>query len=680
MIQSLQLLFGTVNSIPLGMSHDEIEHVYQNRLRPFIKALYRYPRLKATLYYSGILLDWIEKYHSEFLDVLTEMIKRRQVELLGGGFYEPIFSLISKTDSIGQIEFLTTYLRRTFGGRPRGCWIPEMVWEPNYPSIFRSAGMEYTFLGEEQFLEAGYEEKDLYSPTLTEDQGKILTIFPIAERLSRRILSDTPEKIFENLQTIHPGYVSFTAEPIISLLWDGTGVTNCLGEQDVEQWLEEFFALLQEKQLKGIIHTRQPQRLSRVSEFRSRVYFPPTSYICVLRHLGLSKKTIDQFLDLPMPGVGRMGLFYRGMFRQALTRYPEGCLLYGKMQFVNSLVNQVRGDRYRKQAAKEELWKGQTHNPFWHGPKGGIYCNGYRKSAYKALISSELLTREQGIFAPSITTTDLDMDGLEEYLYQGNDLNAYVHSQGGALFELDYLPNPWNYQDTFARYPEPYHNNGENSEFYDLTPRNSFIDHFFSPTQPFDPGQHPAERGTLCNQLYTVQDRTTEVAKTLHLDLVAEGLVESDEGIQTAVEIAKRYSFEKSKVTVQYRVRNNGSELLQTLFAPELNLSFSGIEVSDLRMYRLEGPNARIEMGQTPQHHFAIQGIHFEDVQNKVNIRIETDTQTNAWSWPVYTQHPWNNETVTTYQHSCLLFAFPLELNAGDEKQLTFTLRLTKLR
>jgi predicted glycosyl hydrolase (DUF1957 family) len=63
------------------------------------------------------------------------------VEILGGGFYEPMMPLIPLQDKIGQIELLTTYLRKQFGKRPQGCWLPALAWEQNMVSFLSACGM-----------------------------------------------------------------------------------------------------------------------------------------------------------------------------------------------------------------------------------------------------------------------------------------------------------------------------------------------------------------------------------------------------------------------------------------------------------------------------------------------------------------------------------------------------------
>ncbi len=114
-MNKINIIFGTYNSQPVGVSHEEIEEAYQNSYKSFLSVLNKYPDFCIVLYYSGVLLEWIEKNHPEFIMLLSEMVRRKQVELLTGGFYEPILSVIPNTDRMGQIEKFTTYLRSRFG-------------------------------------------------------------------------------------------------------------------------------------------------------------------------------------------------------------------------------------------------------------------------------------------------------------------------------------------------------------------------------------------------------------------------------------------------------------------------------------------------------------------------------------------------------------------------------------
>ena len=111
----IKLTFGTYNSQPVGSTNDQLETAYKNSYRPFLKILYAFPKVKAAIHYSGVLLEWFEDKHPEIILLINEMVKRRQIELVGGPFYNPILTIIPNKDRISQIEYLTTYIRKHFG-------------------------------------------------------------------------------------------------------------------------------------------------------------------------------------------------------------------------------------------------------------------------------------------------------------------------------------------------------------------------------------------------------------------------------------------------------------------------------------------------------------------------------------------------------------------------------------
>lgn len=173
----LKLIVGTYNSEPPGSTDYQLELKYQNSYKPFLKVLYEYPKIRASLHYSGALLEWFEQKHPEILILINEMIKRRQVEMIGGGFYSPVLALIPAKDRINQIELLTTYIRKKFGRRPRGFWLTEYIWEPFICSSIHSSGMNFTFLEDAQFERAGVDKKKYMSPATLKIRGRLLQLF-----------------------------------------------------------------------------------------------------------------------------------------------------------------------------------------------------------------------------------------------------------------------------------------------------------------------------------------------------------------------------------------------------------------------------------------------------------------------------------------------------------------------
>ncbi len=673
-MKKIEIVFGTYNCLPYGTTDVEFENAYQRSYKPFLTALYKFPAFSATVHYSGILLSWLHERHPEFLMLLNDMVKRSQIELLGGAYYEPILPLIPLTDRSGQIELLTTYLRKRFGKRPRGIWIPELVWEPSLPSNLKNCGMEYTFLPDTGFVSAGIPQTDHFRLYRTEDQGKSMIVFPLLTRL-------TPARLRSGVE-LDPGtYLKRLLsscpkdeEVIVTIIDEGEsyGLWNDSYEAFHESgWLESFFDIISER--KDEIATTLPKTIANRPRKTPRCYFTCTGADRLFRwwySLETLEKATRQQLRKKS---GR--LLPTGNFRQLLKRYAESNLLYSKMLHVNLLVNQIRGDRYRKKAAREELWKGQASHPYWHGKLDGIYRNAIRKAAYSSLIEAEKITREKGIFKPYISKEDFDLDGLDELLFCGNTLNVYVHTIGGTAFEIDYLPASWNYADTMGRYEEPYHDTLIQNSVFDNRPRRSFQDILVAGTLEME--SYIKSNGEYDGFTRTGEYRLDEYKRD-HLDVALEIEGDVDFGIDDAgeavekpvpVSIRKTYSLNDNVLTVCYVLTNQSDEnSLFATFGSELNFSFASNheEFLQIRAYTNNGEKQPMRDVVCVEN---VEKFEGRDLKNAVTITVRMSEPCELWNIPVESEWYSKNGKQTGYQCSTFVPCRRITLEPGGEWQ-----------
>src|SRR3989304_6201886 len=70
---------------------------------PMIEALERPPGVRLALHYTGPLLEWLAAEHPDVIDRLRALVERRQVEILGGGYFEPVLASLPERDRLSQL-------------------------------------------------------------------------------------------------------------------------------------------------------------------------------------------------------------------------------------------------------------------------------------------------------------------------------------------------------------------------------------------------------------------------------------------------------------------------------------------------------------------------------------------------------------------------------------------------
>ncbi len=657
-MKKIKLIFGTYSTQPLDLPEHMYEEVYQKAYKPFLTAVYNFPEIALTLHYSGPLLSWLERRHPEFITVLREMVERKQVELLGGGYYEPILPLIPSPDRVGQIEMMTTFLRKNFGRRSRGIWLAHQIWDNQLAQTLNSCGMEYTFLDENRFRGAGVREGRLCHAVLTEEQGKSIQIFPLNNRIQNSLFHKSPSDIMEEIQKLP---IEGSSDAVVSLLIPGErlfGSPNN-GKCDI-QWLEAFFTRLIEN--REWVDPILPGRFARNPVPLEKKYFPTSSF----KELMEWKKDIHVSKSDDRAG--------NCNYRHFLSVYPESNLLYSKMMYAQILSNQVRGDKYRKKSSKEELWKGQNHSPFWHGPHKGIYNIQLRHNAYRFLIEAEKTTREKGIFIPALMHMDFDLDGLNEYIYQGYTLNAYCHLKGGALIELDYLPSSWNYLNTLSRHLDTSGKGQQKTRYL----RKAFHDHFFDKAdlKAFKAGTY-TEEGDFLGGIYDVHTHNRE--KHL-LILIRNGTVER-KGRKYPLKIKKQYDFKRNSVELQYEITNTGYEKITYHFGSELNLSLPSPAACESKFFFINGNDDFLEISDQTAELKNLKILQVQDVMNNTSIQVEYSILPDAfWCLPLEIPYNGHGSDELLYQGTTFLPNWEITLFPGESWTVDISLKVGKSR
>src|SRR5258706_6991944 len=143
MERPLDLLIAIHNHQPDGNFGHVFLKAYDDCYGPLAAALDRAPHVRVALHHTGALLEWIERNRPDYFETLRRLVGRGQVELLGGGFYEPMLAVLPQRDARGQIDMMSEYLHSRFVVRPDGMWLAERVWEPSLAKLIADTGMKF---------------------------------------------------------------------------------------------------------------------------------------------------------------------------------------------------------------------------------------------------------------------------------------------------------------------------------------------------------------------------------------------------------------------------------------------------------------------------------------------------------------------------------------------------------
>jgi 4-alpha-glucanotransferase len=463
--QKLHLVLLVHAHQPVGNFSNVFEQSYARCYLPFVQVLERHPGIHVGLHYSGPLLTWIEEQHPEYFERLRAMVKIGQVEMVGGGFYEPILISIPPADQHEQVVRLADYVEHHFGQRPSGAWLAERVWEPQIASALAEAGVAYTALDDIHFLSAGFEQGELFADYIAEDQGKTIRVIPGQKSLRYLIPWDTIDKVMTNLQetfAAHPGGIAAMGDDMEKFGgWPGT-FEHCYEEC----WLDQLFSVLQQNS--AWLDVCTPSQYLTTHGPKGRADLPTASYTEMMEW-ALPTPTrqkynalLKEFQSRPDVLSFLRGSPWRGFFR----KYSESNLLHKKMYRVSARLAAVPKRRAGSKAAEELkksrdlLLRAQCNDAYWHGIFGGLYAPHLRTELWRNLIRAEAIAdrHSPGALTQRVEAIDYDGDGSVELLFTSPDYQALLKpSDGGTLAALDFRRTESTLINSILRRPEPYH-------------------------------------------------------------------------------------------------------------------------------------------------------------------------------------------------------------------------------
>jgi alpha-amylase len=459
---------------PVGNFDEVMERTYERSYLPFVECVARHPRVRLGLHYSGPLLEWLAERHPEYIQRIGALAARGQVEVVSGGFYEPILIAIPYEDRIEQIRRLSHYIEDHFGKRPAGAWLAERVWEPQLPAVLAEAGAEYTLVDDSHFLTAGREIPELFGYYIAEECGKTVKVIPGLQDLRYLLPFGTVEDSVAFLRRSandHPGGMACMGDDMEKFGgWPHT-YEHCYRDG----WLDRFFTAMDANQ--EWMEMVPPGEALATHAPLGRVDLPTASYTEMMEWVlptSVRQKfhaLLGEFSDRPDVRRFLRGGFWRGFF----SKYAEANLLHKKMLRVSSKLRCGGGKGLKKSAkgtlrrakAITHLMRSQCNDAYWHGIFGGLYAPHLRTELWRELVRAETIadSLHHGVKPyQAMTQLDFDADGREEIEITSPKFAAVIKpSDGGSLAVLDFRPSAVTLINSLQRRVEAYHSKLQNA-------------------------------------------------------------------------------------------------------------------------------------------------------------------------------------------------------------------------
>ncbi len=709
----LTLLLAFHNHQPDGNFDHVFAQGYADCYGPLLRLLAEFPKVRCALHHTGALLEWLERHQPEYIALLRELAQKNQIEIMGGGFYEPMLAVLPDRDAVGQIEMMNQWCEAKLGVRPQGMWLAERVWEPALAQLIGGTGLRYTLTDDTHFRNAGW-LGELSGYYVTEKAGTPLAIFPIAKELRYAIPFKSPEQAMQVLYDM--GDAAGSRKVAATYGDDGEKFGMWPGTKEWvwdKGWLRKFFTLLSEAPPERV---RTGLLREALTEFppSGRVYLPTASYYEMgewsLPADAQARLTHAQHvLDAQPTLKEEVGPFVRGgLWQNFLAKYPEAHFMHKKMIRVSDKLAAAErhagatpGHDGLLDEARRELYRAQTNCGYWHGLFGGLYLNYIRHAVYTHLIAAEeIADRVAGTAAgTSARALDLDADLRDELELTSDKLRVYIKpDEGGAVYELDVRKQRMNLLNVMGRRREAYHDKlrsaleqphghghdhghggGQKSIHdlvivkdrtlgelltYDRHLKLGFVDHFVpegTRLEELARGSY-RELGDFAAGRYEVRDLGAQDS-VASVTLWRRGSVGG-----VPVELEKRLRLEGGQLSCSYRVRAEGH--VDALFGSEIAFTLLAGH-DDKRRYReLPGSRPGLDLGATNMASHgelaAAPGLEAIDEWLGLRVTLKVTPEARLCRFPLETASQSEGGFERTFQGSALLPLWRVTLEAGQ--------------
>ncbi len=679
-----RFIFCLHNHQPVGNFDHIFEWAYQDCYNKTLDILIQYPEFRFAVHNSGPLLEWIKGHHPDYLHKLKTMVSRGQVEIIGGGFYEPIFSVISESDIRGQIGLMQEFCGKEFGVIPKGFWTAERVWDPDIPRLVSDFDLNYTILDDNHFRYAGIEEQYIHGYYITERLNHTLNVFPIDRYLRYSIPFRLPEETINYFrsksESLEDAAFLYGDDGEKFGVWSGT--YKWVFE---EKWLINFV----EEILKNPwIKMTHPSEYLAAASPKGRVYLTQGSYY-ELSEWALPPRVARKLVAIhkELNESGREGEFYPfikgGVWNNFLNKYPESNAINKRTLLLSreiTALEREKGDDFPEM--KRELYRGECNCAYWHGLFGGIYLNSLRHALHHhTLLAEKMLLDRMESKKINIREEDFWNEGHSQILIRGSHQSVIaVPYLGGAISELGIYSGGYNVLNVMTRREEAYHemlrhvNEEENGQdevksIHDMVrvKENGLPNYLV-----YDASRRYSFKEVIAERVLGAEDLMFRKVDILECgDYSYDHTMETTDG-EVSITFRREFPFGNERIGISKELRlgadSRGLDMhysvegvgaLPVYLGVELNVNLLGSHDED-RYYLIPGVERAESYTDSMGCSDKVSSFKIADESADIFIEVISTREFSLVRYPVYTVSQSDSGFEKNYQGSCLVLFFKL--------------------
>ena len=181
----MKAVIGICSQLQSGTPAPVLERLLSSTLTPLLQDMYRDGGICVSMTLSGFEMEWIEAAHPEINVLINILARRGQIDFLSTSFNGLALQLLPSAERAAEVEKTTTFIRRRYSRRPSGYWSYSQVWSPSSLSTIKLCTLEYAVISTSSASDDRLRGRK--NPFVMSELGKSIIVIPTNDEISKLV-------------------------------------------------------------------------------------------------------------------------------------------------------------------------------------------------------------------------------------------------------------------------------------------------------------------------------------------------------------------------------------------------------------------------------------------------------------------------------------------------------------